>query len=588
MNKYSFNSGSENPNNDGLKFNVAMDPGSHSTLIIRSISGSGVVNYLTDSDYLYNVSRRPYREESYREVDSAFSSNLSYPSGVSIIPGRTVCVNASSENVEDIYRLPVGSRIYSGQYSDKQLITGRLLDDESNYYDVAMDGFEYSNLINPQEFFGSGWAVSGGLKVSFVESINESMPFIDIENMDTSSGQIARMDIYSSELNGSFFNLTIENDITATGVPEEDYISNIEGDPSEFNKKQDQVEPFSVGGQTELKLIEEWNSLFSINKGTNIEEEFSNGKGRDEVFIDAVKKFLDKNWDASMKEFLWGNAISDINVYNKLTVKSPPGLRMAIFFQLYYYGASDDIKILSEYMGQKQRLGKTMEWHMGLGGMSKVSGKTRKLKQEYTYMSTSRSYRSIYKVYDMPPRNSFTATSESNEAMFDNIGEGYIEDPKVVSGFYPLYFSRSYAESEGGGFAQDFIFNEKEYYMPSGLVSGSTYFHGDYDPQILISYLNEQDFDLSGAYEGSGNIEVGQGGYGYSEPVLSYQEDVYISSGEDTEEQQEEVVSGDNAELGYDVNAGDYAPVQGIQDPEVIQELAEQTFLIDFFNEQGL
>jgi len=583
MDKYSFNSGSANPNNDGLKFSVAMDPGSHSTLIIRNVSGSGVANYLTDSDYVYHVSRVPYREESYREVDSSFSANLSYPSGVSIIPGKNVCANASSKNVESIYRLPVGSRIYSGQYSDKQLITGQLLDDESNYYDVAMDGFEYSNLIDPEEFFQSGWAVSGGLKVSFVESVNESMPFIDIENMDTSSGQIARMDIYSSELNGSFFNLTIENDITATGVPGEDYISNIEGNPYEFNKKQDEIEPFSVGGQTELKLIEEWNSLFSINRGTNIEDEFSNGRGRDEVFIEAVKKFLDKNWDTSMKEFLWGNIIGRNEVRNELTVKSAPGLRMAIFFQLYYYGASDDIKILSEYMGQKQRLGKTMDWHMGLGGTSKVSGKTRKLKQEYTYMSTSRSYKKIYKVYDMPPRNSFTATSESNEAMFDNIGDGYIEEPKVISGFYPLYFSRSYAESEGGGFVDNFIFNEKEYYMPSGLVSGSTYFHGDYDPQVLISYLNEQDFNLSGTYEESGNVEVEQGGYGYSEPVTLYQEESYVETEEDSQEEDVTEISG---QLGYDVSTGSYAPVVGIDDPEVAQGIAEQTFLINFFNEE--
>ena len=585
MNKYSFNSGSENPNNDGLRFNVAMDPGSHSTLIIRNVSGSGVVNYLTDSDYLYHVSRVPYKEDSYREVSSSFSTNLSYPSGVSVIPGKTVCVNASSENVEGIYRLPVGSRIYSGQYSDKQLITGGLLDDESNYYDITMGGFEYSNLIDPEEFFQSGWAVSGGLKVSFVESINESMPFIDVENMDTSSGQIARMDIYSSELNGSFFNLTIENDITATGIPGDDYDSNVVGDPSEFNKKQDEVEPFAVGGQTELKLIEEWNSLFSINRGTNIEDEFSNGKGRDEVFIEAVKKFLDKNWDTSMKQFLWGDIIGSNEIRSELTVRSAPGLRMAIFFQLYYYGASDDIKILSEYMGQKQRLGKTMEWHMGLGGMSKVSGKTRKLKQEYTYMSTSRSYKKIYKVYDMPPRNSFAATSESNEAMFDNIGEGYIEEPKVISGFYPLYFSRSYAESEGGGFADSLIFNEKEYYMPSGLVSGSTYVHGDYDPQVLISYLNEQDFELSGTYEESGSIEVAQAGYGYSDPVTLYQEDSYVVTGEDQEEEGIPEISG---QLGYDVDTGNYAPVVGVDDPEVAKNIAEQTFLIDFFNEQGI
>ena len=167
--------------------------------------------------------------------------------------------------------------------------------------------------------------------------------------------------------------------------------------------------------------------------------------------------------------------------------------------------------------------------------------------------------------------------------MFDNIGEGYIEEPKVVSGFYPLYFSRSYAESEGGGFADGFIFNEKEYYMPSGLVSGSTYFHGDYDPQVLISYLNEQDINLSGTYEETGNIEVEQGGYGYSEPITLYQEQSYMLTGESQEEEEVPEFSG---QLGYDVNTGNYAPVAGVNDPEIIQDIAEQTFLIDFLNEE--
>ncbi len=281
-----------------------------------------------------------------------------------------------------------------------------------------------------------------------------------------------------------------------------------------------------------------------------------------------------------MKKFLWGDTISLLEVNQNLTRKSSEALMVAIFYQLYYYGASDDIKLLSEGTNQKQRLGKCMEWHMGLGGVSKLSGKERKLKEEYTYLPTSRSYKKIYKVYDMPPRNSFSSAAESNEKMFNNVGEEFEEKPMVLFGYYPLYSSESYAESLGQGFSEKFEFNNKDYYMPSGLVSGSNYFHGDYDPKLLISYLNQQEnFNLDSEEQSEVQSSYEQSNvYGYQEPEQG-DEAIQIYSTEEVEEESV-VVQQANTSINLDLN--DYAPLQNTEDPELAQEIAEQTFLINF------
>jgi hypothetical protein len=582
MNKYNFNSGSLNPNNDNIRLRVAMDPGSSSSLIVRNIDGTGIINYLTKSDYIYEVSRSSYKLKEEKQVDSLFADNLAYPSGLSFIPGDSICSSSSSEIIEDKYRMPVGSHFYSGSMG-MSIVTGELKEDESNLYDVSMEGLESGNSIIPEDIFKEEWNVSGGIKISSLISPNDTLPFIDIENLDTSNGGIARFNIFSSELNGCFFEIELENDITSTGVPDYGYETNIIGDPSEINKKPQEILPFFVGGETEDKLIDEWNSIFKINENCNIEDEFSNGKNRDQCFIDAIRAFLDKNWDGSMRQFLWNDSLSDNAVVSNISTKLPLGLKSSIFYQLYYYGVSDDIKILSEYTQQKNRLGKCMEWHIGLGGPSKVSGRRRKLKREYTYLPTSRGYRNIYKVYDMPPRDSFSAISESDEKMFNNMGEGFTEKPKIVSGYYPLYTSKNYAETEGAGYCSTYSFNEKEYYMPSGLTSGVTYFHGDYDPQLLISYLGSQNFDYD---------SVSQDTY------ISGQEEyleVYASqTGEAQQYIQETVsVSGETQAVDglfegiYSPDTGDYANSIGITDLDAIQEYANQSFLIDFFNENG-
>ncbi len=133
------------------------------------------------------------------------------------------------------------------------VITGELLDDESNLVDVSMDGIASGNYISPSGIFESGWDVSGGLKISEIYSPNGTLPFIDVENLDTSNSQIARMDIYASELNGCFFEIELQNDITSTGIPLDDYQSNIVGDPSEMNKKQNEIFPINMGSESESK-----------------------------------------------------------------------------------------------------------------------------------------------------------------------------------------------------------------------------------------------------------------------------------------------------------------------------------------------
>lgn len=584
MNKYTFNSGNLNPNNDNIKFKVAMDPGSSSTLIVRNIDGTGIINYLTESDYLYEVSRSSYKEKEQRSVSLNFSDNISYPSGLTLIPGNSICANASSKNVEENYRLPIGSYLYSGSIGET-VVTGLLEDDESNLTDVSIDGFNFTNSIIPEEMFGDQWNVSGGIKISELTSSNDSLPFIDIENLDTSNQGIARLNIFSSELNGCFFEIELENDITSTGIPDYGYETNTTGNLSERNKKPKEIIPISLGSETESKFIDEWNSLFKINENCNIEDEFSNGKNRDQTFINAMRNFLDKNWDGSMRQFLWGNILNVNEISNNISSKLPLGLKSSIFYQFYYYGASDDIKILSEYIEQKSRLGKCMEWHFKLGGSSKVSGKTRKLKQEYTYLPTTRAYANIYKVYDMPPRDSFSAISESDEKMFNNMGEGFTEKPKVISGYYPLYTSKNYADSQGGGDSSNYYFNEKEYYMPSGLASGITYFHGDYDPQLLISYLGSQDFDYDAVTE---EVTIsGQDSYTQTYAEQEEEESTQEYSQQEVVQETDGQVSSGLFEGIYTPDTGNYAPNIGITDPDAIQEAANQTFLIDFFNENG-
>ena len=53
---------------------------------------------------------------------------------------------------------------------------------------------------------------------------------------------------------------------------------------------------------------------------------------------------------------------------------------------------------------------------------------------------------------------------------------------------------------------------------------------------------------MSGTYEESGNIEVEQGVYGYSEPVTLYQEESYVETEEDSQEEDVTEISG---QLGY-------------------------------------
>lgn len=575
MNKFSLNSGSLNPNNDSIRMKVAMDPGSSSIILIRNISGSGFINYLTETDYVYELSRRSYKEGEIRSVSSDFYENMGYPSGISLVPGSNICANASSKELEENYRLPVGTYIHTGSSLGYVAITGELLDDESNINDVAISGFSSANAIQVGEFFESGWNVSGGLKVGRLYSDNDTLPFVDVENMDTSSGQVARIDIHSSELNGCFFEIDLENDITQTGIALDDFDSRVTGDTSEINKKPEEILPFHMASESESRLIDEWNSIFSINSKCNIEAEFSNGKNRDQVFIDTIKKFIDKNWDEAMKKFLWGDAIDNREVRSLLTRKNPQNLKAAIFYQLYYYGASDDIKILADYNRQKDRLGKSMEWHIGIGGISKLSGKSRKIKKEYTYLSTSRDYRKIYKVYDMPPRASFAAISKSDEKMFDSMGDEFEQDPEIISGFYPLYSSRSYANTKGGGFSAKFTFNKKDYYMPSGLVSGKTYFHGDYDPKILLSYLNEIDYNDLISQESQ---EI----YKYEDTIEEEETGQYIE-----EQEEEDQVQASGLSL-FNADTGAYAALMEGYDPAMIQEFANESFFIDFFSQTGV
>ena len=569
MDKFTFNSGNLNTNNDSILLKVAMDPGSSSSILIRNYEQSGIINYVTDSDYVYELSRVSTVSGEARALDPSFSSNISYPNGISITPGSEICSTASSPIIPNSQRIPRGSYFHLDN-GNSVIVSGDLMDDLSNLSDVTMDGVEVINMINPEEIFIDEWSVSGGLRVANLYSPNDSAPFIETENLDTSDQKIARINIYASESMGSLFEFQIQNDITSTGA------ANLEPSQSGTLQKIPEITPISLGAPDESTFIDEWNSIFSINNHCNVESEFLNGKNRDEVFIQRLRNYMDKNWEKSMKEFLWGDCITDKSLSGLLTTQDRGDLELSIYYQLYYYGTSDDIKILSEYKEQQTRLGKTMQWHYGLGGFSKITNKKRKLKQEYTYMPSIKSYRNIYKVYDMPPRAAFSSLAQNDEKSFNFIGEDYAEIPKAIDGFYPLFNSKNYAEEQGGGFSSEHVINGKSYYMPSGLVSGVTYFHGTYDPSMVISYLtgsyNEDEILTS-----SESYEIT-----YTEPETGYLiEDLeveLVGYSEIEEAPEAEVENPYNLDIEsspfYDPSLPD----------ELNMQIVQENFLQDFFN----
>jgi len=460
MKKINFNSGDSNSYNDGVRLKIAMDPDSVSTLIIGNNNGSGYLTYLTESDYIYSLERISFFKKTLRDVKSEYSDNAYYSTGVSWLPGSRASSFSSSKLINEDLRVP-GASYWSGDY----LITGT-----GDSIQPVFNKYINGNILFLEDVFGSGWSGSNLYEISDVYSEDGVMPFIDIER--NSSG-VGVFNIYSSDYAGSVFTIEVRGDISTD--PDNDIRGEIETR---------RLYPIYTGLTSELNLINEWNSIFDINDNSNADSTFDTGEIRDEVYVKEITRYINKNWEGSMKDYLWKDAIE--NIGSQLTTDQSVKLKKVILLQLTRYGASDDIKKMVEYHNQESRLPASMRWHIGLGGKTKIGLNERSIKREYTFVSALNKALEIYKVYGLPLREAFAENIKSNKKLSVDTGTSYFESPRAVNGYYPLYKSRSMAEQRGDGNSEIYELNNTIYYMPKGLVENVTFFLGNYDPKILL------------------------------------------------------------------------------------------------------
>ena len=123
---------------------------------------------------------------------------------------------------------------------------------------------------------------------------------------------------------------------------------------------------------------------------------------------------MNQEWDGKMQKYLWERATVDSSL--ELNTNDPAVLKNVILNQIKNYGASDDIKKISE----KYDMG--LSWHMGIGGIDVNTNSKRKLIKSMAYMSDLQCFKLIYKVGGFPPRGAFFANIASNLAMGQDTG----------------------------------------------------------------------------------------------------------------------------------------------------------------------
>ena len=386
MNKIYLKSGENSPSNDVIKLSVAMESDSESTIYLQASGGKSLISYSTKSDYVFGLERYGRFSGQRRELQPAYSNNIGYESGICWAPGIRIAANSESTAISESSRVP--------------LLTPKSI--------FADDEIEKNNTIVLDDYYGSGWLDMGcGIEVSNIKIASDSdgrikgqEPFIDvIEPQISNTGEIK---IYSSDLNSTVFSFEIKKDLQ--------FNTNSKNYSDPPRRKLSRI---NYGNKSLEGFVEEWNSIFNITKKSNINSSFRDGSNIDSAFVSELKAYFNEEWDGKIEKYLWFRAVNDPKV--ELSTNDPTLLKTIIFQQLKNYGASDDVKIISEAYGMD------LDWHMGTGGVDARTKSKRYLSKGTAYIPALKVFKSIYKIGGFAPRGAYFANNEANIAMTEHM-----------------------------------------------------------------------------------------------------------------------------------------------------------------------
>tara|TARA_R110000824_G_scaffold8235_1_gene37246 strand:+ start:1208 stop:2440 length:1233 start_codon:yes stop_codon:yes gene_type:complete len=392
MNIYNVSSGDADPNNDYFRMYAAMDAGSASTIRIYQSGGRGVMAYSTTSDYIWKLERRKYASSEIVELKASEADKVGYPNSIGWVPGTGVSALSNSEFLSTGKMKP---------FTPKS--------------DISEANFIKSGIFIPEDHYDREWSATGVIGVSNVSgrfrdysglninAVNSSSPpFVRLGNTETATTGV--IEVFASQLEGCVFQMDIGRNFFSGAVVKTGMLFL----PEKFG-------PVYTPASDKLSVQSEWNSIFAINGGANADVFFRSGENMDQVFSEAMGKYLNENWYGKLQQHLWGNQINNTRI--NLSSRDPEALKNTIIYCFNYFGASNDIYSMGEwsYFNRVVGAGTSLQWHIGLNGTSLYSNNYRFLRQETAYLPTIGKYMNVNKVFGLPPRTSYSYNLENNQ-----------------------------------------------------------------------------------------------------------------------------------------------------------------------------
>jgi hypothetical protein len=393
MNIYDISSGDSDPNYDLFGLQIAMDGDSNSTIRIYNSGGAGVIQYGTQSDYIYSIQRvTPFRGNS-RSGALSQVDRVGYPEGFAWIPGRRVSSLSAYSQVGALSIVTAKS----GSGNLPSLITKE---------NLSTNNFLLSGIYVPSHHYDDPWVPSGKIRVDYVDELTSNRPpLITVENSDIET--TGKINIQSTNHEGSIVLLAIRPDFTHEAARASGNLNA----PLKFGA-------ITSPAATRSATLREWNSLFNINDGCNVNSVFKSGENRDTEFTSELANYLSANWYSKLQEHLWGDYIQDSGC--SLFTRDPRILKNVIFYQLSIFGTSNDILELGikSYPDNNdiiQNSSTLIRWHFGLDGYEMYGNQRRFLYTEDAWIEPLGELKSVSVVGGLPPRQYCSYLIENNQ-----------------------------------------------------------------------------------------------------------------------------------------------------------------------------
>lgn len=414
---------SNNNQNDYLSFSIAMDAATSSEINLFNIGGTGILQYVTKSDYVFELSRHKAFTAESKQLKGVESDMIGYPDGLAWAPGQHVSMLSQEDIVTN--KLPITQDVTllsEDEYHKGEFL---ILEDyyniswpaEGSWFPEGLTSIEDSNKSCPHLEIKTNQQGSLGRRSYAVRYLRDrfSLSETHANTLLLFSKELMALELFSPKLEGSLFRFDlkrnfIEQDLLGTG-----------------SISLDEKPKLIYGGLVDkYTTLTEWNSIFNVNEAANADSIFRDGSNRDEVFYQHLEEYINKNWYGKLKRNLWGDAIEDESV--QLTTRDPEILKDNILYCFYYFGASDDVESLGLFSYKDfsaTSLGTVINWHIGLGAKSRYSSEHRYLSTELAYLPTVKKQQQISRVVGLSPRPSYAYDVEYNKIEGSNRNKGY-------------------------------------------------------------------------------------------------------------------------------------------------------------------